>query len=180
MRVQLRLGVALGFIVIACEGRGAAGTQDTAQAQQPAESPATASVGRESRPADSTTALTAGIEPGYVPATPTPTVASENSIASMRLQLQRLDSASAGDLQGKMTEHTRTLEDLLTTMRVEVQALTAPTKNSWLASVDTVEHDLHRLTEAQGEELRTAFRLHRSRVLRLLDEFRALVPAKRT
>jgi len=79
-----------------------------------------------------------------------------------------------------MTEHTKTLEDLLTTMRVEVQALTAPTKNSWLASADTVEHDLHRLTEAQGEELMTAFRLHRSRVLRLLDEFRALVPAKRT
>jgi hypothetical protein len=176
MRVFLRLEVALGFIVIACQGRGSANTEDTAQVQQPADSPATAPVGRESRPADTTTALAAGIEPGHLPATPTPSVTSENAIATMRLQLQRLDSASLGDLQGRMTEHTKALEDLLTTMRLEVQAVTSPAKSSWLANADTLEGDLHRLTEAQGEELRTAFRLHRSRVLRLLGEFRVLVP----
>jgi hypothetical protein len=96
----------------------------------------------------------------------------------MRLQLQRLDTASVENLQRNMKEHSRMLGDLFTTMRVEVQAVTSPTKNSWLASADTIEHALGRLALAQGEELRTAFREHRSRVTRLLDEFRVLVPAK--
>lgn len=176
MRVQLRHVVALSVIVMACQGRGAASNPDTAQAQQRADSPATASVGRESRTADSTTPLAAGIEPGHLPATPTPTVTSENAIATMRLQLQRLDTASLANLQARMTEHTKALTDLLTTMRLEVQAATAPTKNAWVATADTVDRDLPRLNEIQGEVLRTAFRVHRTRVLRLLDEFRALVP----
>jgi hypothetical protein len=113
-----------------------------------------------------------------MPATPTPAVTSENSIATMRLQLQRLDTASVENLQRNMKEHSRMLGDLFTTMRVEVQAVTSPAKNSWLAAADTVEHDVGRLAEAQGEELRTAFRVHRGRVTRLLDEFRVLVPAK--
>ena len=70
------------------------------------------------------------------------------------------------------------LGDLLTTMRVEVQAAASPTKNTWLMSADSVESDLDRLALADGEALRTAFREHRTRVLRLLDGFRALVPPK--
>jgi len=52
MRVLLRHVVALSFTGIACQGRGAASDQDTALAQQRADSPATASIGRESKPAD--------------------------------------------------------------------------------------------------------------------------------
>ena len=96
----------------------------------------------------------------------------------MRLQLQRLDTASAENLQRDMKEHSRMLGDLLTTMRVEVQAVTSPAKNCWLASADTVEDVLGGLTSAQGAALRTAFRPHRNRVLRLLDEFRVLVPSR--
>lgn len=176
MRLLLRLVVALSVIVIACQGRGAASDQDTAQAQQPADSPATASVARESKPGDSTAPLAAGIEPGHLPATPTPTVTSENAIATMRLQLQRLDTASVANLQARMTEHTKAVTDLFTTMRLEVQEATSPTKTAWLASADTVDRDLPKLNETQGEALRTAFRVHRTRVLRLLDDFRALVP----
>jgi hypothetical protein len=96
----------------------------------------------------------------------------------MRLHLQRLDTASAQVLQGKMAEHAKILGDLLTTMEVEVQGVTSPAKNTWLAFADTVENDLDKLALANGEELRTAFRAHSSRVRRLLDEFRVLVPAK--
>ena len=96
----------------------------------------------------------------------------------MRLHLQRLDTASAQVLQGQMTEHAKVLGDLLTTMEVEVQALTSPAKSSWLAFADTVENDLDKLALSRGEELKTAFRAHSTRVRRLLDEFRVLVPAK--
>lgn len=72
------------------------------------------------------------------------------------------------------------LGDMLTTMEVEVQALTSPAKNSWLALSDSAENDLDQLALAQGEALRTAFRTHRLRILRLLDEFRVLVPPKLT
>jgi len=178
MHVLSRVLVALSFTVIACQGRPAADSRDTARAQQSAESSAAASPVRESRPADSTAGLAAGKEPGTIPATPTPTVTSENSIATIRLQLQRLDTGSVENLQRNMKEHSRMLEDLLTTMRLEVQALTSPAKNSWLASADTVERDLARIVSTQGVELQTGFRLHRNRVLRLLDEFRVLVPAK--
>lgn len=178
MHRLLRFVVALSFAVIACQGRGSTSDRDTAEAKQIADSPATVSRSPESRPVDSAAALAAGKEPGTIPATPTPAVTSENSIATMRLQLQRLDTASAENLQRSMREHATMLGDLLTTMRVEVQAVTSATKNSWLASADTVERDLGGIVSAQGEELRTAFRLHRNRVLRLLDEFRVLVPAK--
>ena len=96
----------------------------------------------------------------------------------MRQHLQQCDSASVLVLQGKMTEHAKLLGDLLTTMEVEVQALKSPANTSWLAFADTVDHDLAKLSLAQGEELRTAFRAHSTRVRRLLDEFRVLVPAR--
>ena len=179
MRVLIRVLVALSLTVIACQGRPAVDNGDTVRAQQPAESSAAAPRGRESTPAaDSAARQAAGKEPGTTPATPTPTVTSENAIATMRLQLQRMDTASVENLQRNMTGHSRMLGDLLTTMRVEVQAVTSPAKNSWLASADTVEGDLGRLASARGEELRTLFRVHSSRVVRLLTEFRALVPAK--
>lgn len=178
MHGLLRLVVALSFAVIACQGRGSASYRDTAEAKQIADSPATVAPSGESRPVDSTAALAAGKEPGTIPATPTPAVTSENSIATMRQQLQRLDAASVENLQRDIKEHSRMVGDLFTTMRVEIQDVTSPAKNSWLALADTVEHDLGGLAAAQGEELRTAFRLHRSRVLRLLDEFRVIVPAK--
>jgi hypothetical protein len=94
----------------------------------------------------------------------------------MRVHLQRLDTASAQALQAKMKDHANALGQLLTTMGVEVQAVTTPTKHSWVALSDSVDADLDKLALAEGEELRTAFRAHRSRVLRLLDQFRVLVP----
>ena len=94
----------------------------------------------------------------------------------MRDHLQRLDGATAESLQSGMKDHSKMLGDLLTTMRVEVQAATSPTKNTWLASADTAENELDRLALANGEALKTSFREHRTRVLRLLDGFRALVP----
>ena len=173
-----RLIMALSVTMIACDGPGAAGRGDTASVQRRADSPATAVRGPQARPAESAAALASGIEPGSIPATPTPTVTSENSIATMRQHLQRCDSASVQVLQGSMTEHAKLLGDLLTTMEVEVQALKSPAKDSWLASADTVDDDLAKLALAQGEELRTAFRAHSTRVRRLLDEFRVLVPAR--
>ena len=173
-----RLVMALSLTVIACEGPGTAGRGDTAAARQLADSPATTARGPTPRPADSAAAVAAGKEPGTIPATPTPTVTSENSIAAMRRHLQQCDTASVQVLQGKMTEHAKLLGDLLTTMEVEVQAVTSPAKNSWMTSADSVENDLDKLALAQGEELRTAFRAHSNRVRRLLDEFRVLVPAK--
>ena len=172
-----RLVMTLSLTAIACQGPGTAGRDDTATAQQVADSPAMAR-GPTPRPADSAAAIAAGKEPGTIPATPTPTVTSEKSIAAMRLHLQRCDTASVQVLQGKMTEHAKILGDLLTTMEVEVQELTSPAKTSWLASADTVENDLDKLALTQGEELRTVFRAHSSRIRRLLDEFRVLVPAK--
>jgi len=169
--------MALSLTGIACTGTGGADSGDTARTQL-ADSPATAARAPEPRPADSTTALATGREPGTTPAIPTPTVTAESRIASMRLHLQRLDTASAQVLQGKMAEHAKILGDLLTTMEVEVQAVTSPAKNSWLAFADTVENDLDKLALAKGEELTTAFRAHSNRVRRLLDEFRVLVPAK--
>lgn len=176
MREPHLLLIALSFAVTACNGNGASGGRDTTIAQRSADSPATAARTSEPRPVDSTAALAAGKEPGTAPATPTPTVTSESSIAAMRQQLQRLDAASAQDLQGSMKEHSRMVGDLFTTMRVEVDAISAPTKSSWLASADSVEKDLGRLASTQGEELRTAFRAHSTRVRRLLDEFRVLIP----
>ena len=170
--------VALSLAVVACEGRGAARREDTATAQQPADSPAAAVRGPQPKATDSGAANAAGLEPGDIPAKRTPTVTSEKSIATMRQHLQQCDSASVLVLQGKMKEHATLLGDLLTTMEVEVQAVTSPTKNSWLASADSVENDLDKLSLAKGEELRTAFRAHSTRVRRLLDEFRVLVPAK--
>jgi len=173
-----RLIMALSVTMIACDGPGAAGRGDTASAQRRADSPATAVRGPQARPAESAAALASGIEPGTIPATPTPTVTSEKSIATMRQHLQRCDTASVQVLQGNMTEHAKLLGDLLTTMEVEVQALKSPAKDSWLASADTVENDLDKLALAKGEELRTAFRAHSTRVRRLLDDFRVLVPAR--
>jgi hypothetical protein len=188
MRIHNRIVGTLSFIFAACQGRSAETRLDTAQVQQPAGSTVTASrdsapkaVDRPAaRPVDTTNASATGKEPGTIPATPTPTVTSESSIAAMRLQLQRLDTASAQTLQVRMTEHGKMLGDLLTTMRVEVQAATSSTKNTWLAAADSVEKNLGQLALAQGEQLRTAFRAHRTRVLRLLEEFRALVPPKST
>jgi hypothetical protein len=189
MRALLRLVVTLSVGIIACQGRGSPSDRDTL-VQRPTDSPAAApssgapkSGGEpradgEPKPADSGPALASGKEPGTIPATRTPAVTSENSIATMRLHLQRLDTASVQTLQGKMTEHSKMLGDLLTTMRVEVQAATSSGKNAWIAAADSLEGDLDRLALAQGEELRTAFRAHRTRVVRLLDEFRVLVPAK--
>ena len=98
----------------------------------------------------------------------------------MRQSLQRLETASAQELAGKMPEHQKMLGDLLTTMRVEVQAATSTSKNAWIAAADSVESDLDKLALADGEPLRTAFREHKTRVLRLLDGFRTLVPARTT
>jgi hypothetical protein len=186
MRIHSRLVVTLSFTFVACQGRGAETRFDTAQVQPPAGSAPTAS--RDSapkaverpapRPVDTTNATATGKEPGTIPATRTPTVTAESSIAAMRLHLQRLDTASVQTLQARMEDHGKMLGDLLTTMRVEVQAATSSTKNAWLAAADSVEKDLGQLALAQGEQLRTAFRAHRTRVLRLLEEFRALVPAK--
>ena len=170
--------IALSLTVLACNGPGSASSGDTSQVQQRADSPATAARSPEPGPGDTTSALAATKEPGTVPATPTPTVTAEGSIATMRRHLQRLDSAGVETLQNTMKEHAKMLGDLLTTMEVEVQGSSSPRKNSWLASSDSVENDLDKLALAQGEALRTAFRAHSSRVRRLLDEFRVLVPAK--
>ena len=174
-RSQLSL-LALSLTAIACNGPGTAGSRDTATAQQPSDSPATAARVPEGRPVDTTAALAKGKEPGTIPATPTPTVTSDNSIATMRLHLQRLDTTSVQNLPGRMAEHSKMLGDLLTTMRLEIQEVTSPAKTSWIASADSAEQELARLTTAQGEALRTAFRAHSSRVRRLLDDFRVLVP----
>ena len=170
--------MALSLGVVACEGSGRGGRGDTAVAQQPADSPASAARSPVPKASDSAAANAAGLEPGDIPAKPTPTVTSEKSIAAMRLHLQQCDSASVLVLQGKMKEHAQMLGDLLTTMEVEVQPLTSPARTSWLASADTIENDLDKLALAQGEELRTAFRAHSTRVRRLLDGFRMLVPAR--
>jgi hypothetical protein len=122
--------------------------------------------------------LASGKEPGTIPATPTPSVTTDNAIATMRQHLQRLDNASVATLQSGMKEHSKMLGDLLTTMRVEVQAAASTAKDAWLVSADSVEGDLDRLALADGAALTTAFREHRTRVLRLLDGFRTLVPHK--
>jgi hypothetical protein len=177
MPVTTRVLAALSLTVIACQGRGTADGRDTTLAQT-TESIAVTSTRRESAPAGSPAGEAAGKEEGHLPATQTPTVTSENSIATMRQQLQRLDGASIEILRHDMKEHSTEVADLFTTMRVEVQAVTSPAKNSWLASADTVDRDLGKLVLLQGQELKTSFSLHRTRVLRLLDEFRVLVPAK--
>lgn len=183
MKGLLRLPVALSLALTACQGRN--NTESMPDTARPAaDSPASAGRSDQprssdtSRPAGAPSGLAAGKEPGTVPATPTPTVTSESSIAAMRRSLQQLESASAQDLQARMAEHSKSLGDLMTTMRVEAQAATAPSKEAWLAAADTVEGDLDKLAVATGEELRTAFRAHRTRVTRLLDGFRVLVPAK--
>lgn len=189
MPTQLRLVIALGLALIGCQGRGTGSTQDTAQSQPRADSPAAAAAkpdagvggGGAAQPTSATSTGTAGItpsEPGTIPAKPTPAVTSESSIAAMRQSLLRLETASAQELAGKMAEHHKMLGDLLTTMRVEVQAATSTSKNAWLVAADSVEGDLDKLALADGEALRTAFRDHRTRVLRLLDGFRVLVPPK--
>lgn len=122
--------------------------------------------------------MASGKEPGTIPATPTPSVTTDNAIATMRQHLQRLDNASVTTLKSGMKEHSKMLGDLLTTMRVEVQAAASTTKDAWLVSADSVESDLDRLALADGAALTTAFREHRTRVLRLLDGFRVLVPPK--
>lgn len=177
MRPHPRLLLVSG-LAVACQGPGTGGSADTVQLPPPADSPATVSSERAPRPVESRSGLAAGKEPGTFPATPTPTVTSESAIAAIRLQLQRIDTASIQTLQGMTREYATNLGDLLTTMRVEVQAVTSPTKNSWIAAADTVENDLAQLTSASGEALRTAFREHRARVARLLDAFRMLVPAR--
>lgn len=178
MRGLIQIPIALTVTVIACQNRRPADNNDTALTQQSAESSRPASPDPAPKPVDPTAGLAKGKEPGTTPATPTPSVTSESSITAMRLHLQRLDTASATGLQGSMQQHSRMLGDLLTTMRVEVQSVTSASKESWLAAADTVEDDLNRLALAQGAELTTAFRAHRTRVLQLLDGFRALVPAK--
>lgn len=180
MREPLLALVALSVAVTACPGPGADGSGDTSQARR-ADSPATALGGRApgaggSPPATSSRAD--GAEPGTIPATPTPAVTSESSIATMRTRLQQLGAGSVENLQRSVPEHSKALGDLLTTMRVEVQALTTTAKDSWLASADSAEDDLDRLALARGEELRTAFRQHQDRVLRLLGQFRVLVPSR--
>ena len=184
MRTQLRYVIALGATVLGCQPGTSRSNEDTARAQARADSPAAATPAAPkgeggTKPVSSTSTGTAGItpsEPGTIPATPTPAVTSENSIAAMRQSLQQLESASAQELATKMSDHQKKLGDLLTTMRVEVQAATSTTKNTWLAAADSVESDLDRLALANGEALRTTFREHRTRVLRLLDSFRVLVP----
>lgn len=177
MREPHRLLIVLGLVAIACNRDGSGANRDTATAERIAESAASVARAPAPRPAaDSAAALAKGKEEGTIPATRTPTVTSETSIAALRQQLQRLDPASAQELQASMKEHSKMVEDLFTTMRVEVDAVTAPTKSSWLASADSVEKNLALLASAQGEDLRTAFRAHSTRVRRLLDEFRVLVP----
>ena len=186
MRTQQRYTIALVLTVIACQRGTTKDAEDTARAEVRADSPAAASSttpkgDSTTQPVKSTSTGTAGItpsEPGTIPATPTSAVTSENSIAAMRQSLQQLESASAQELSTKMSDHQKKLGDLLTSMRVEVQAATSTTKNNWLAAADTVENDFDRLALANGEALRTTFREHRTRVLRLLDGFRALVPPK--
>ena len=192
MLTKLPLVIALGLFMMACQGRGTGSSEDSSLAQSRPDSPATATPSAStpvggapttgtSQPVSSTSTGTAGItpsEPGTIPAKPTPAVTSDKAIATMRQNLQRLETASATELSTKMTEHQKMLGDLLTTMRVEVQATTSPTKNAWLAAADSVEGDLDKLALADGEALRTAFRDHKTRVLRLLDGYRALMPAK--
>jgi hypothetical protein len=120
------------------------------------------------------------VEPGSVPAKPTPAVTSDQAIAALRQRLQRLENGSARDLQGSMADYSRALQDLLTTMRVEVLAVTATSRDAWIASADTIESDLVQLKASQGDEIVTAFRAHRPRVTRLLDQFRVLVPANKS
>lgn len=165
----------LSLVLVACERKDADTVADSLAPR--VDSPSVASRTGASKVADSSAKEAAGKEPGHIPATPTPTVTSESSIASMRSALQRLDAATTQQLQAGMSEHHKMLGDLLTTMRVEVQATTSTTKEAWLAAADSVEGDLDKLATAQGEALRTAFRDHRARCLRLLDAFRALVPA---
>lgn len=186
MRTQQRYAIALVLTVIGCQRGTTKSTEDTARVQVRADSPAAAVATTPkgdgpAPPATSTSTGTAGItpsEPGTIPATPTPAVTSDNSIAAMRQSLQQVESATAQELESKVSDHQKKLGDLLTTMRVEVQAVTSTTKNTWLAAADSVESDLDRIALADGEALRTAFREHRTRVLRLLDSFRALVPPK--
>ena len=141
-----------------------------------ADSPAAATPVASEPKTDTSLREKRGAEPGTFPATPTPTVTTESSINAMRAHLQQLDSASAQALQSHVADHQKMLGDLLTTMRVEAQGSSSARKNAWLAAADSVEGDLHRLAMARGEELRTAFRTHRTRVLKLLDDFRAIVP----
>lgn len=173
MRAARRFPMALGIALIACEGTDTQLVRDSLQS--PADSHAAARAG-EPKPADSAAREALGKEPGHIPATPTPTITAESSIAAMRSQLQRLDSANAQQLQAGVSEHARRVGDLLTTMRLEVSAATSAGKDAWLAAADTVEGDLDKLAIARGSELQAAFRRHRTRVLTLLDGFRALVP----
>jgi hypothetical protein len=122
--------------------------------------------------------MAAGKEPGTIPATRTPTTTTEISITTMRARLQMLDTASERTLRRNLDQHTKMLGDLLTTMRVQFQGVKSPSTTSWLISADSVEDDLDRLDNAKGDAIRTGFQLHRKRVLRLLDEFRVLVPKK--
>ena len=174
---QFSIFAALCLTTIACKGPETANARDSAVARLAIDTPAPAPP-PAARPADSSKAAADGKEPGTIPATPTPTVTSASSITAMRMQLQRLDSASAQALQSAMTDYAKKLGDLMTTMEVEVQASTNPAKNSWLALSDTIDGDLKKLAMAQGEELRTAFRAHRLRVTQLLDGFRSIIPAK--
>jgi hypothetical protein len=190
MHSSERVLVAFAFAALACQRPAEDRIDDTSGGAMPADVPAAAPAARtpaastdRARPVDSTAArpdstagLAAGKEPGTIPATPTPTVTSESAIAAMRSRLERMNSASTQELERARAEHSKMLGDLLTTMRVEVQALTSPAKNSWLAMADSAEGDLNRLALADGDALRTAFRVHRDRVLRLLDDFRTLVP----
>lgn len=180
MRPPILLCAALILATTNCKGRDDTTIRGSSRAV--ADSPATvaATPARDSSAPvpddDDEKASKDGKESGTIPATPTPTVTTESSIATMRAHLARLDSASADVLQGKVAEHTKLLGDLLTTMRVEAQASTSPRKEAWIAAADSVEGDLDKLALAHGEQLRTAFRTHRNRVLKLLDDFRALVP----
>lgn len=174
MRVAL---VFLSGVLVACERNDLQTVTDSLTPRADSPAPAAASVAERSA-GDSATRQALGKEPGTIPATPTPTVTSDGSISSMRSSLQRLDAATAAQLQTGMAGHQKALGDLLTTMRVEVQASASSARDAWLAAADTVEGDLNKLAVAQGEELRTAFRDHRARCLRLLDEFRVLVPSR--
>jgi hypothetical protein len=94
---------------------------------------------------------------------------------SMQTHLTTIDSVSADRMKAMLPMHRQMVANMLSRMNSEMRQMNMSADAGWTATIDSVRQDLINMPEMSGSQLKTVMPAHGARVLRLLNEHRAMM-----
>jgi hypothetical protein len=94
---------------------------------------------------------------------------------SMQTHMRMMDTMSAEQMKAMLPMHRQMAGNTLSRMNQDMRSMNMPGDQAWNATADSLRHDLTRMPELSGQELKAMMPAHHARMTRLMQMHRDMM-----